>query len=360
MHFTAAEPGDSFPMIWLRADGGSRIGFGHWVRIRRLGVRLSSWARVCYIVADSEHSHHFFDTGSNETLVFDQQQAAKVLGHLKPDCLITDLPCINSDTQLFIEACRESGAVIASIHDLGLGLYDSHLAIDPSVTTITPVSPERYAFGFFSGPQYAVLPNSFHRLREMPGSYPAFARTLLVSLGGGSTRNILMPLLPALERLSQVIQVTILTGFVRENGDWLAEHCPGGVHCRRLAAHEDPARMLFDADIALVAGGVTLYEAACLGTPALVVSHHELQQITVARFDALGIAQNLGLAGSVTASQLEEAVLSLAGDANRRAEMGRRGRELVDGCGAERIDRLICEVCGEARNRKLDQLIGTL
>lgn len=323
-------------------------------------MRLAAWARISYIVQDTDTAHRFFDTVEERASILDLPQAVQVLRFLRPDCLITDLPSIDSPTRELIQMCRESGAVLAGIHDLGLGTYDSQLAIDPSVVTVHPLNPQSYVFGLYTGPQYAVLASSFQRLRAMPGSYPERARSLLVTLGGGGTQNILMPLLPALERLSKALKVAILAGLTSENRSWLAEHCPAGVECRFLSPRDNPARLLFDADMAIVAGGVTLYEAACLGTPTLVVSHHPLQQITAARFEALGIAQSLGLSSDVTGSQLVEAALALAGDARRRAEMGRRGRELVDGCGTERVEKLLFGVCGEDRNRKLDQMIGSL
>jgi spore coat polysaccharide biosynthesis predicted glycosyltransferase SpsG len=336
------------------------MGYGHWVRVRRLALRLAAWARLSYIVQDVDAAHRFFDTVEEGASVLDLPQAVQVFRFLRPDCLITDLPSIDSPTRELIQMCRESGAVIAGIHDLGLGAYDSQLAIDPSVSTVHPYNPESYIFGLYTGPRYAVLASSFQKLRAMPGSYPERARSLLVTLGGGGTQKILMPLLPALEKLSKVLKVAILAGLTSENRSWLAEHCPAGVECKFLAPRDDPARLLFDADMAIVAGGVTLYEAACLGTPTLVVSHHSLQQITAARFETLGVAQNLGLSSDVTVPQLVEAAMSLAGDAHRRAEMGRHGRELVDGCGAERVEKLLFEVCGEDRNRKLDHMIGSL
>jgi spore coat polysaccharide biosynthesis predicted glycosyltransferase SpsG len=139
--------------------------------------------------------------------------------------------------------------------------------------------------------------------------------------------------------------VVILTGLAPENQDRLNQSIPPSLECIYLASQDDPAELLLEADLAMVAGGITLYEAACLGTPALVVSHNELQQVTASRFDALGISRNLGLASALSSSQMEEAVLKLAGDVGLRAKMGAYGRELVDGRGAERIEELIRRLC---------------
>ena len=118
--------------------------------------------------------------------------------------------------------------------------------------------------------------------------------------------------------------------------------CPHDVETCRT---DEPFAVLSAADLALSAGGDTVYELALLGVPMLVLCHVSHQLETAAAFAAEGAAENLGLVSECTDSQLAAAIGRLVRDAQRRRAYSQRGRELVDGGGrvrvAEHIRRLL-------------------
>jgi UDP-N-acetylglucosamine:LPS N-acetylglucosamine transferase len=107
---------------------------------------------------------------------------------------------------------------------------------------------------------------------------------------------------------------------------------------RWIPAPEGLASELRRAEVAVVAGGVTLYEAAALGTPSVALAVADAQQITIRGFALRGAAVDGGLAGD--SRSIERAactVASLLGDPARAARLGDAGARLVDGRGAFRV-----------------------
>jgi hypothetical protein len=93
---------------------------------------------------------------------------------------------------------------------------------------------------------------------------------------------------------------------------------------------------LYDrADVAVVGGGVTLYEACCTGTPAIGVSVVPAQRPTILGFARLGAVRDGGSARHVCRAASE--VSRLIEEPALRASVARTGRAVVDGRGARRV-----------------------
>jgi spore coat polysaccharide biosynthesis predicted glycosyltransferase SpsG len=88
------------------------------------------------------------------------------------------------------------------------------------------------------------------------------------------------------------------------------------------------------ADLAVVAAGGTSWELAASGTPAIAVVVAENQLDVGRALEALGLARVL--IAEAPAGELEAAIGALVHDRVARAEMAKRGPELIDGGGALR------------------------
>lgn len=90
-------------------------------------------------------------------------------------------------------------------------------------------------------------------------------------------------------------------------------------------------------DIAVASSGLTKYELAAAGTPAILLSPDAMHDRANGPFQALGTAVDLGLAERVEPGDIAAAICALLDDRARRAAIMQAGRTLVDGAGAARI-----------------------
>ncbi len=90
-------------------------------------------------------------------------------------------------------------------------------------------------------------------------------------------------------------------------------------------------------DAALSAFGVTAYELAAYGVPALYLCLDDDHALSATAFEAAGFGQSLGIASAVSDDAIAHAVSDLLNDATRRKEMRAAGLSMVDGEGAARV-----------------------
>jgi spore coat polysaccharide biosynthesis predicted glycosyltransferase SpsG len=92
--------------------------------------------------------------------------------------------------------------------------------------------------------------------------------------------------------------------------------------------------MLASASAAVLAGGVTVYEAAALGVPVVAIPVVPAQAPTVRALSRAGVTVE-----ATSAAAAAGAVARLMASPRLRRSMGERGAALVDGRGAGRVAR---------------------
>jgi spore coat polysaccharide biosynthesis predicted glycosyltransferase SpsG len=216
---------------------------------------------------------------------------------------------------------RRRGIPTASIHDLGVAACQSDLSIDGSIAP-GPMD--------LAGVRYALVDprlRCLRRDRRVGQPRPV----VLVAFGGGSRRRLARAVAKAIGRRSGVA-VRVAGGF---EGRAPISIEPGiqFVPPRRTLAAE-----LRGATVAVLAGGVTLYEACTMGVPAVAVSIVPAQRPAVAGLARRGAVIDAGAADqpAQTAARIAQHVADLLESPQRRRVLARAARHIVDGRGAER------------------------
>jgi len=94
-------------------------------------------------------------------------------------------------------------------------------------------------------------------------------------------------------------------------------------------------------DLALVAGGLTLYHALSMGIPSIVLNQYAHQNRAASRMDRAKICKNLGMGARIVEHKITQAVKALARDRQGRRLMSRRAQTEVDRDGIDRVSHLI-------------------
>ena len=307
------------------------MGFGHLVRCRSLARALGVDARVS--IRGSAATRAAAASAGWQVLASDSDRE---LRRTHPQLLIVDDPSQQA-AGLWVRRARRLRIRVATVHDLGLGYVASDLGIDGS---IEPGLDMRGGYGDLRGPAHAILDPAVAALRER--HVQATPNQILIALGGGShVFTFAGQLCRALAAEVPEARVRVSTGFADTprrralvHGEWI--HAPDGL-----------AEELGAASVAVLAGGVTLYEACALGVPAIAVAVTRAQQPTIRAFAAHGAAIDGGLAG--TSGCTVESVATEVGRLLRSRATRRRlavaGQRLVDGRGAFRVGAALRQLC---------------
>ena len=104
--------------------------------------------------------------------------------------------------------------------------------------------------------------------------------------------------------------------------------------------------------------GTTTWELLCLGVPSVLVPLVDNQQPVADAIERFDLAE---VVRPTASTDLRAAVTRLAGDADRRADLSARGRQLIDGAGARRVTAHLRSLLLKARPAALDdakRLVG--
>jgi spore coat polysaccharide biosynthesis predicted glycosyltransferase SpsG/RimJ/RimL family protein N-acetyltransferase len=188
------------------------------------------------------------------------------------------------------------------------------------------------------GSRFALLRREFLQWRDWRRDVTK-ARRILVTLGGADAENLTLRVLRRLDcLLSPSIEIAALLGPANPHRRELLGFVAKARH--RIALHVNPpdvAAWMAWAHAAVGAGGTTTWERAFMGLPSVTLEI-AINQAAVARAaDEMGITHNLGPATVLDDQALSGAVQRLVEDEPTRARMAKRGREWVDGEGAERV-----------------------
>jgi spore coat polysaccharide biosynthesis predicted glycosyltransferase SpsG len=254
-----------------------------------------------------------------------------------PAILVNDLPALEAD---YLRALSHLGATTVNLvdtpEDLETTEHYEHVIV--SVMHQDLETPE----GFYAGPAYAILREQFRdRVKEIR----AEPRLVLLTFGGSDPQGLTMKAARALAGLGPEIDLVAVAGpafsCVREL-DGLA-----GSLGRRLRVINEAgghiSELMLEADVVIGSGGMTVYEIAALGTPGIVLAQNAREDRRMREFARYGTVEYLGLGPDVDGVLLSSSVATLLGDVERRRQMSRRGRELVDGLGAARAAELVLE-----------------
>jgi len=186
------------------------------------------------------------------------------------------------------------------------------------------------------GPRYALLRREFTAAARPARDCSAPARKVLVTLGGSDPDNVTAKVLAAVARLPGIEVCVVIGGSNPHRATLLAAAAAHpAVRCA-VDAPDLPGLMAW-ADVAVTAGGATLWEAAFLGLPSVVVVLAANQAPAVDRLHAEGTIVALGQADARAVPDIGRAVAALFAAPAQRLQMSARARALVDGHGAERV-----------------------
>ena len=324
--------------VMFVAAAGPRRGFGHLVRCisfaRALGVRPLIAVRG---------SRRVIETALALGADLLPDAGPRVIRAMRPDVVIVDDP-VERTARRWISAARRAGALVVSVHDLGIGCREADVVIDGSITRA-----RRGPRGSVSlnGSRFALLDplvaEAARQRREAERQQrEAQHRRVLIALGGGPRVRLAGAIADAIVAADPTIEVRVAGGFVvapRASSSkvvWIGAS-------RGLSAE------LSEASAAVVAGGVSLYEACALGVPAVGLPVVSGQVPTVRAFGRHGAVVPAPLGASP--DQIASRAVSLLNDRPLQQSLARRARALVDGQGAARAAATVVALSRTRSNR---------
>jgi UDP-2,4-diacetamido-2,4,6-trideoxy-beta-L-altropyranose hydrolase len=350
-------------VLLIRADADPRMGTGHVMRCLALAQAWQdAGGRAACLTANRIEGLNARLTAEGLTLVplsatpgsdADADQTRETATLLGARWVVLDGYHFSGEFQSRV---RQDGIRVLAVDDYGhAGSYAADLVLNQNLHGSEELYRNRAEHTeLLLGTKFAMLRREFRAFRGWKREVPETARKVLVTLGGSDPDNVTLKVIEALHGVEVPgLEALVAIGGANPRFKELEKAARDGQGSIRLVANvTNMTELMAWADVAIAAGGTTTWERACMGLPSLVMSVADNQTELAATVQIAGIGWNLGRHGDFRVTCLADGLARLATDAVARAEMARRGPELVDSMGAVRVTDRMKATCLRLRPAK--------
>lgn len=341
----------------FRADGSLQIGMGHIMRCLALAQGLEKinikpkFVTRNYSQKISETIRHY--GCSIETIPADSSRTEDLRTTLdyaenyKAKLIITDLGHADTLThqteyRSYLQDLKVSGRFLITIDDLNEMDFPSDIVINPNCGAQKIKYPSSGNTKLLLGPDYFIFRQEFIAAAPKKKQINKRAVKVLVSISGSDPFNLTSKIVRSLAvsketsdfNLRIVLGIDYSESKISELEESLKDY--KGTY-EIIQGGDNLAELMVWSDLIITGAGLTKYEAAVTGTPCIIITPYVYLEKLAQEFAAKGTALNLGLSDKIKNETIASAIVKLLGDVFRRAEMSKKGKELVDGRGIERI-----------------------
>jgi UDP-2,4-diacetamido-2,4,6-trideoxy-beta-L-altropyranose hydrolase len=331
----------SAPQVAIRTDASSVIGAGHVMRcltlaeeLRGIGFDISFVCRVgdgdgIDIINNRGFRTHAREDASDWRADADRSTQA-LSGQAPIDWIVVDHYGLDWRWESHM---RGTARHILVIDDLANRNHDCEVLLDQNFYA---GAARRYegrvpaACQLFLGPAFALLRNEFREAARRPRERSGCVRRLLVTFGATDPTDETGKVLAALRSLtSPVLEADVVVGVGNQRREQIEAQCDAlrGVRCHVQTSRM--AELMWNADLAIGAGGATTWERCVLGLPALTVVIAPNQLQTTTDLADAGAIRYLGRAEDLAANDYEIAIRNAMNDAGRLQALSARSRAIM-------------------------------
>jgi UDP-2,4-diacetamido-2,4,6-trideoxy-beta-L-altropyranose hydrolase len=190
------------------------------------------------------------------------------------------------------------------------------------------------------GTQYALLRKEFWKWRDWQRDIPEKAKNVLITMGGSDPDNVTLKVLQTLESLpdAEMLTFRVVVGGSNPHGadlEIFAEKSDLSVEL--LHSVTDMPELMAWADVAISAGGSTVWELCMMGLPAIVMILADNQIYMVEGLAARDAIINLGFYTTVAQETIRETTRQIIAKVDYRRDSSHNMRKIVDGFGTQRV-----------------------
>jgi len=239
------------------------------------------------------------------------------------------------------EALKAAGLKVLFVDDNGHAAhYSADLVLNQNVHAKEALYRSRESSTkLLLGPRYALLRREFAAWRGWKREVPDIGRNVLVTMGGSDPDNFTRKAVDGLRAVKdETLRIRVLAGGSNPHVASLEElRTDEGNSIQLVRDATDMPEQMSWADLAIAGAGSACLEMCLMGLPALLIDLAENQTPIASEFARRGTAFHLGNSKTVTPDRIGAEALRLLTSMAERSAMSQRGRELVDGTGAERV-----------------------
>ncbi len=338
--------------IWIRADGNAKIGAGHLMRCLTIADALPDKEMVLFICADEESASIAQERGYDTTVLFSdykdmEGELTQWKKYLKDAGVGQKVIVVDSYyvTNAYLTKLRKYGRIVL-FDDMAQDVKNTDILINYNAFA---QRKEYEALGSMYQPEFLVGGKYIPVRKEFCDSSYVLRKkveNILITTGGGDFENIAGQIL---NRLWQPgVRFHVVTGRFNPHYEKLLSFARENTNVSIYHDVKDMAGLMKGCDLAVTAGGTTVYELSAMGVPFVCFSYAQNQKKLT---EYIGKQCSIGYAGDYLQdaegmlTRLKKNIEKLVHSYEMRKNMVAIMKQVTDGQGAGRLAaRLLSEM----------------
>lgn len=348
-------------MIVFRADGNASVGLGHVMRCLSIANAFSLTGTQClFITADYAVNNIIIRCGY-ENLVLDSEynKMEDELGSFKDEIEKREVEAIFVDSYYITDQylqelhafCEKKQIALVYIDDVLAFHYSCDVLINYNI--YADLLDYRNLYHHYCEPifllntSYAPIRTEFQNLPDR--TVKEIADCILVSTGGADSEHIGFEIVKSIiaHKDWDGISFHFVVGVMNPDKDRICALAADSNNIIIDYNVKEMSELMQSCDVAVTAAGSTMYELCATQTPSITYVLADNQIPGAAGFEKTGVLSSVGDIRELGAKALVDKLLNeavrLLGDYDRRKDIARKMKAVVDGKGAMRIVKRVNE-----------------
>lgn len=319
--------------VFILTEGNKNIGLGHITRCTSIYQAFEEAGIRPELIVNGDKTIYDFVREKN-CRVFDWLNDRETLYAVLKDTDIVFVDSYLAGHDLYENISKMVKTAVYFDDAIRMN-YPKGFVVNGAILAEQMSYPERKGVTYLLGAQYAPLRKEFW---DVPAkSIRDSIESVLITFGGADIRNLTPKVLKLLVNTYSALAKKVIIGNGFRN---TAEIEALKDHNTELIYYPDAAelkKVMLETDIAISAGGQTLYELARIGVPTIAVAVADNQSANVRGWQEVGFAEYAGDGANGELAEKINQKIELLKDSNARECKSKLGRKIIDGAGSSRI-----------------------
>ncbi|MBW1613302.1 MAG: hypothetical protein JRJ57_04870 [Deltaproteobacteria bacterium] len=166
----------------------------------------------------------------------------------------------------------------------------------------------------------------------------------IVTMGGSDPQGMTIKAVKALKMLEEDFEAVVVLGAGFQHKEEIGNLLSGCKHHFDTQENvQNMAEIMAQSDLAIASFGVTAYELAAIGIPAIYLCLTEDHAESASAFVEEGMAISFGVFTHVNSEMIARGISNILNNKSLLSKLADTARKRIDGQGAARISRLLKE-----------------
>lgn len=319
--------------VLIITEGSLRIGFGHVTRCASLYQAFEERGIIPkFIVNGDETIQNFLD--GNNCYIFNWINEQERLFELIEDADMAIIDSYMAD-YVFYERVSKATKTAVYIDDNKRMNYPEGIVINGSIYAEEINYPQKNDVNYLLGSQYIPLRKTFWEVQDK--KIKEHIKSIMITFGGDDMRNMTPRVLGLMVRDYPELTKNVIIGKGFQNIKEIEGLKDSKTDLKYFPDAEGIKKVMLESDMAISAGGQTLYELARVGVPTIAIAVADNQMNNIRGWQKAGFIEYAGWWEDEALPRQIEKNLELLQSSALRDKMSKVGRSFVNGQGARKV-----------------------